>query len=804
MEEKKPGRLGRWAAAFGAVFVALVGLILVVGGVQLVAAGGSPYYLLAGAGVLASGVLAFLRRPLAGWIYAATLAGTLVWALWEAGFRFWPLLPRLFAPAVLGLILLLVLLAARRPRRRALLATGGASALLLLVLAASLPGAWTQGQAPESRRRAAGAVPAQTAASDWRFYGRDSGGSRFTPAAQITRENVADLQLAWTFRTGHPNLRGSEDQNTPTQIGDTVYVCTPTNVVIALDADTGRQRWRFDPGVKPGFWNRCRGVGYHERALTPPVPVNAPAAAPTQPAAAPAAAPGLCARRIILSTIDARLIAMDAGTGAPCPGFGQGGTVDLKSGIGPFRPGQYFQTSTPTVAQGKVILGGWVADQSAVAPPSGVVRAFDVETGALAWAWDLGDSSITGLPPEGRTYSRGTPNVWSTPAFDESLGLIYLPTGNSTPDYWGSHRSAASEQYASSVVALDLATGRERWKFQTVHHDVWDYDVPSQPMLIDFPVGGGRTAPALLQLTKRGEVFVLDRATGRPLSRVAERPVPQGAQPGEWLSPTQPYSPDMPRLVPDRITERMMWGATPLDQMACRLTFRKIRYDGDFTPPGPPDRPALQFPGNGGGQNWGTAAWDPQRQLLLVPGVFMAQTVSLDRTDKPQFQITRAYDRPAQSRQAVAYESDNNPFVSPIFTPCIEPPNGVLAAVDLNTRKVVWRVPTGTAEKIGPFGLASGLRVPVGTVGLGGPSATAGGVTFHAATQDPYLRAYDSETGKLLWKARLPVGAGGTPMSYVSPKTGRQYVLLTAGGARLVPGKGDYVMAFALPQGGER
>jgi len=785
MSEQRGGLGGRIGAAIGGGFVGLTGVIILAGGVWLAVLQGTPYYAAAGAGLLATGVLLVRRKPVAGLIYAAVLALTVGWALWEAGLAFWPLLPRLFAPAVLGLIVLLTLLAAPRGegRGQAMGAVALTTLIALAVLGAAIPGTYSQGQARTAKAPLAQPLPAANG-GDWRYYGRDAGGARFSPSAQINAANVKSLKVAWTFRTGEPPLKGSEDQNTPVQVGDALYLCTPTNVVIALDADTGRQKWRHDPKVKTHFWNRCRGVGYYETA-------TAKRASPTDPAA-------LCDRRIILTTIDARLIALDAATGARCPGFGKDGVVDLSGGMGAFKPWMYFQTSTPTVAGDRIVLGGWVVDNQALGEPAGVVRAFDAVTGDLQWAWDLGNPAITRLPPEGETYTRGTPNVWSTPAFDEELGLIYLPTGNATPDYWGSHRSAASEQYSSSVVALDIATGREHWRFQTVHHDVWDYDVPAQPMLADVPVGGGRTAKALIQLTKRGQVFVLDRATGKPLSRVEEKPVPQGPAPGEWLSPTQPYSVDMPTVGPGRLTEQMMWGATPIDQLFCRIAFRRARYDGDFTPPGV-DRPSLQSPGNGGGQNWGSGAFDPVRGLLIVPELRMPQTVLLKRTDKPEVSLSRAKDRPPQSLNAVPYEADNRPLLSPFFTPCIQPPHGTLTAIDLASKQIVWQVPAGTAEATGPFGLGSKLPIPIGTFGLGGPVATAGGITFHAATTDPYLRAYDNGTGRLLWQGRLPVGVGGTPMTYVSPKTGRQYVAVSAGGARLTRQKGDYVIAYALP-----
>ncbi|MGH6910374.1 MAG: PQQ-binding-like beta-propeller repeat protein, partial [Phenylobacterium sp.] len=603
---------------------------------------------------------------------------------------------------------------------------------------------------------------------------------------------VQNLKVAWTVRTGDIAKGGSEDQNTPSQIGDSVYICTPRNIVIAVDADTGKERWRHDPGIKPFFWNRCRGVGYYERA---PAPVYLGGV--SRP-------PAICDRRIISTTIDARMFALDAATGQPCPGFGVNGVVDLKAGMGEVKRGFYFQTSAPTVANDRVIVGGWVMDNRELGEPSGAVRAFSAETGQLIWAWDLGDPTIDKLPPPGKTYTRGTPNVWSTPAFDPALGLVYLPTGNATPDYWGSHRSDASDRYSSSVVALDIATGKERWHFQTTHHDLWDYDVPSQPMLMDFPTVGGAKTPALIQLTKRGQIFVLDRATGKPLTQVVEKPVPGGAEKGEWTSPTQPYSVGMPAIGAQKLSEKMMWGATPIDQLFCRIAFKKARYDGDFTPPGL--KPSIQYPANGGGQNWGSGALDPARGLLIMPEVRMAMTVQLVPTKDKRMSLDLAGARSAKGHDAVAYKSRNPYMLSLLMVPCLQPPGGTITAVDLATRKIAWQVPAGTAEYAGPLGLNSGLKIPMGNSTLGGPVATAGGLVFHAATADPYLRAYDTGTGKVVWQAKLPVGVGGTPMSYVSPASGKQYVVVSAGGARNTGGmrntkqRGDYVIAFALPK----
>ncbi|MEG1117762.1 MAG: PQQ-binding-like beta-propeller repeat protein, partial [Janthinobacterium sp.] len=360
--------------------------------------------------------------------------------------------------------------------------------------------------------------------ANWAHYANGPKGTRFAPYTQIDKANVDQLQVAWTYRSGELAEGASESQNTPLQIGDTIYTCTPTSKVIALDADTGKERWTFDP--KPAntkTWNRCRGVGYYEPAkVTKPFRFEG-----MQEAGAPQA--GACARRIVQVTMDARLIEIDAQTGKRCEGFGDKGSVDLTVGLGKVKMNvpYYAYTSAPTIARNLIILGGWVFDGRSTDEPSGVVRAYSADTGELVWAWDLGNPAITRLPPEGQTYTRSTPNMWSAPAFDDALGLVYLPTGNEQPDFWGGKRPPLTEKYASAIVALDMATGRERWTYQTVHHDIWDYDVAAQPALYDVPDGKGGTIPALVQLTKRGQIFMLDRRTGKPIAEVIEKAVPQ-------------------------------------------------------------------------------------------------------------------------------------------------------------------------------------------------------------------------------------------------------------------------------------
>jgi len=777
----RPG--GGWLLILFGIVLVIIGLPMIVGGIQLIGLGGSWYYAIAGAGLVVAGILYAMRRLTGLWVFLLVFLGTVAWALWEAGLTFWPQVPRLVAPAVIGVFALLFtpLFPAFRGRKRGPFAV---AALLVAGLAATafyafVPHGVTRKAPPQA---AVGVPPAAASATDWRSYGRTPAGTRYAPIDQINRDNVNGLEVAWTFQSGDVADKGSEDQNTPLQVGDTVYTCSPRNVVHALNAETGAVRWKFDPKAQSPLWQRCRGVSYYEPAQ--------------QPGEQPATA---CAARIVMTTIDARLIQLDAKTGEPCADFGVGGTVDLKSGMGEVKPGFYFQTSAPTVMRDLVMVGGWVFDNVETNEPSGAVRAFNARTGELVWAWDLGNPAITKLPPAGESYTRGTPNVWSTPAYDEALGLVYLPTGNATPDFFGAHRSKAAEDYTASVVALDMDTGRERWKFQTVHHDLWDYDVPAQPALYDVPDGKGGKVPALIQITKRGQIFMLDRRDGKPIATVEERAVPQtGGVPEDFLSPTQPYSTGMPEIGTEPFTEARMWGATPLDQLYCRIEFRNMRYEGEFTPPGLTR--SILFPGFYGGMNWGSAAIDESRGLLIVNDIRMPQFIELVPREATDNAGASAAHEGLSQQKGTPYGALKNGFMSPLGVPCHQPPYGTMTAVDLAARQIVWQVPMGTLQDSGPLGIKTGLQLPVGMPTLGGPTATAGGLVFYAGTQDYYLRAIDVETGEELWKGRLPVGAQATPMTYVSPESGRQFVVVSAGGARQSLDRGDWIVAYALPK----
>lgn len=768
-----------------ALVLGLIGLALALAGGWLTVLGGSFYYVIVGIAYVAAAVLMWQGRPAGGLLVALVAVLTLPWAVWEAGTGFWALFARLMAPLALAGFALLFTPSLAATARRGLFRGGAALAAVLFVVGFGFT------FVPHGIVRPSAGIPPYAAAagdnapSDWTAYGRTTAGLRYSPFDQINRENVGRLELAWTYRTGRGDI--GIDQNTPLQIGDLVYSCTTSNVVIALDGDTGEERWKFDPQAKGPFWQRCRGVGYY--ALPASQTVEG------QP----------CNERLIVTTVDARLIAIDAKTGEHCPAFGDHGVVSLGENMGEIIPGFYFQTSAPLVARDKVVVGGWVVDNQMVGEPSGVIRAFNVVTGELDWAWDLGNPSITRFPPEGETYTRGTPNMWTTAAYDDRLGLVYAPLGNTTPDYFGGNRPPFADEYNASLVALDIETGRERWKFQTVHHDIWDYDLPSQPALLDLPDGSGGTVPAVLQTTKRGQLFLLDRRTGAPLAEVEEKPVPQtGHAPEEYLSPTQPYSVGMPTIGAERLTEAKMWGLTMFDQLACRIAFRQLRYDGDFTPIGLDY--VIQQPGNIGGLNWGSVSVDIPNNRVFVNDVRAPSIFALvPREGYAEFAERVHADDTGHGpspQHGTPYGMATEMWVSPLGVPCVTPPFGTVTAIDMNTRQIAWQVPAGTAEQLGPLGIRSGLPMPMGLPTYAGTSATAGGLVFFAGYQDYYLRAYDAADGTELWRHPLPVGSSATPMTYVSPATGKQYVLISVGGAPYSNDKGDYVMAFTL-NGGE-
>ncbi|TWI50903.1 quinate dehydrogenase (quinone) [Pseudomonas duriflava] len=795
-----PSRWPIWIAALG---VLVFGLLYVAGGGYLATLGGSWYFLLSGLGLVISAVLLFKKRLLGAWLFALIMVATVIWALADAGLNFWPLISRLFA---LGVLSLVVALAYPSLRKINGLAGGrggyGLSGVLAIALAASCWGMFI----PHASVSPAGDGPGLTkvdptkAQKDWKNYGNDDGGNRFAALDQINRDNVSTLVPAWTYQTGDvavSNGNGAEDQLTPLQVGDKVFICTPHNNLIALDADTGKQLWKNEINAQSKVWQRCRGLAYFDASTEIVQPTDG--STPVKPVSVPTGAN--CQRRLLTNTIDARLIAVDADTGEFCQGFGTNGQVDLKAGLGDVPDSYYQLSSAPLVAGTTVVVGGRVADNVQTDMPGGVIRGFDVVTGEMRWAFDPGNPEDRQAPADGKTYVRSTPNSWAPMSYDPAMNTVFLPMGSSSTDLYGVERTALDHKYGASVLALNATTGEEKWVFQAVHNDLWDFDTPMQPSLIDFPKADGSKVPAVVIGNKAGQIFVLDRATGKPLTKVEEVSVKASNIPNEPYSLTQPLSVGMPQIGTQHLTESDMWGATPFDQMLCRIAFKKMRYDGLYTAPG--TDVSLSFPGSLGGLNWGGISTDPVHDFIFVNDMRLGLWIQM----VPQ----EAHAKASSGGEAIntgmgavplkgtPYAVNKNRFLSLAGIPCQAPPYGTLTAINMKTQQVAWQVPVGTVEDTGPLGIKMHLPLPIGMPTLGGTLSTQGGLVFIAGTQDYYLRAYNSADGKELWKARLPVGSQGGPMTYVSPKTGKQYVIITAGGARQSPDRGDYVIAYALP-----
>ncbi|CAM5494379.1 Quinoprotein glucose dehydrogenase [Mycolicibacterium aubagnense] len=770
---------------FTSLLLAFFGLLLGAGGIWLVTLGGSPAYLAIGVILLVVALLLYRRSALALWVYALLVIAALGWAIWEVGFDWWQLGPRG------GLIILIGLWLLTPWVRRSLRSTGGAvpSAwpLAIPVLAAIVVAGYSMTTDPHDL---AGELPKEGAAvaslgnlvppGDWHQYGRTQFGQRYSPLDQINVANVASLKEAWRYQTGDVKLPDdigeTTYQVTPLKVGDTLYLCTPHNLAIALDAESGKEKWRFDakPGLNPDRQHQtCRGVTYW-------VDTRVAAGEP-------------CAARVYLPTSDARLIALDAASGKVCESFADKGALHLEAGMKYNPAGYYYSTSPPVAVDDKLIIGGAVNDNYSTQEQSGVIRAFDIRTGTLLWNWDSGNPDDTRPIAEGATYTTNSPNSWSVFSVDERLGLVYIPLGNQVPDQLGMGRSEHVERFSSSIVALDILTGKLRWVRQTVHHDLWDMDVPAQPVLFDLTKADGTIVPALVGPTKQGDIYVLDRRTGEPIIPVREIPAPGGAIPEDFSAPTQPIS-DL-TFSPPPLQEKDMWGVSLFDQMMCRINFHRLNYEGRYTPPSL--KGTIVYPGNFGVFNWGSVAVDPERQIMFGMPTYLAFTSRLvPRADiPPKGSNEKGSEQGLNRNEGAPYGVYMGPFLGPLGIPCQAPPWGYVAGVDLKSGKIAYRHKNGTVTDMTPLPLPFKLGVP----GIGGPMLTRGGVAFLGAAVDDYLRAYDVTTGRQLWQARLPAGGQATPMTFATA-SGKQYVVMVAGGHGSVGTKpGDYVIAYTLP-----
>lgn len=846
-----------------ALLIAVFGLALTAGGAWLIALGGSWYYLSAGVALLVTAVLLFLRNPAALWVYAALFIATFVWSLWESGLDWWPLATRCGVLFLIGLLLLIPSVVrpllywypessdrtdssdAIRVRHRARTPLIASLALFFIVAIVTMfmDPHKTEGTLPGPAAQPISHASDDVREGEWHAYGRTGFGQRFSPLMQITPDNVEALEAVWHYKTG--DVRAESDpeettfQVTPLKIGQNLYLCTPHQSVIALNATTGEEVWRYDPEIQGGLALQhltCRGLSYFPEApgLTPAdsesdinrssnalaehgsqdnTPRSLDAAKQSDRGSAgiaekaqyieqPVAAEigpvsDDCQAMLFMPTADGRIIALNPEDGAVCARFGNGtGQIDLWANMPNLKPGGYYSTSPVVVTESLVIVGGTVLDNVSTEETSGVIRAFDVRTGELVWNWDSGNPTQTEPIASGETYTPNSPNTWSISSVDEDLGMVYVPMANEPPDQWGGNRSEETDTYSSSIVALDLSTGQVRWVFQTVHHDLWDYDVPAQPSLIDLTVDG-ETVPALVQPTKQGDLYVLNRRTGEPVLPVTEKAAPQGAAEGDFVTPTQPVS--ALSFDPEPLTGAHMWGATLVDQLLCRIEFQQLRYEGRYTPPS--TEGTLVYPGNFGVFNWGSIAVDPERQVAFTTPTYLAFVSQLiPREDDTRFYVQD--DGPPQGSLPALNENFGAPyavklypFMSPLGLPCQQPPWGYVAGADLTTGDIVWKHKNGTVVDSSPLPLPFAMGVP----NLGGPMMTRGGVAFLSSSLDNYVRAYDVTTGKQIWEDRLPAGGQATPMTYLG-EDDRQYLVVVAGGHGSLGTKaGDDVIAYALP-----
>jgi quinoprotein glucose dehydrogenase len=613
-------------------------------------------------------------------------------------------------------------------------------------------------------------------ADEWAAYGRDLAGTRFSPLTQITPANVAQLKPAWTFHTGDiSDGKGraprSGFETTPLLIDGRLYLTTGFNRIIAVDPAKGAQLWAYDPKV-------FKDVGYGDGMI------NRGVAAWRDPKAGKGAA---CALRLYEATLDARLVSVDAATGQPCADFGTKGEVSLRD-VARYRIGTYHMTSPPIVVDGVVVVGSAIDDNWLAEMPSGAVRGYDAKTGRKLWAWEPLER------PKGVAddhWKTGAGNAWSVLSGDPARGLVYVPTGSASPDYYGGLRPG-DNRWANSVVALEAKTGKLKWGFQLVHHDLWDYDTAAAPMLTTLKLGGRRVA-AVVAGNKTGMVYALDPSTGKPVLPVEERPVPASLVPGEAASPTQPIPAKTPPLVPQQITTADAFGIGGDDKKGCAAAITAMSGSSMFTPPS--EQGMLAIPGNVGGINWSGFAWDATHGRLIVSVTNIPFKVRMIPAAKYAGGDHGTLRAETTLMRGTDWAMSREPFLSPLGLPCVKPPYGELIALDLAAGKIAWRTPLGSLDELAP----GAGKVVKGSIILGGPIVTAGGVIFQGGTMDRTFRAFSAATGELLWSAELPASAHATPMTY--DVGGKQYVVVAAGGSAKVTEEkqGDALVAFALP-----
>lgn len=796
------GRVGR---VISLLLFLIIGLVQLVGGIYLFPQDGSTYYIGSGIAFLVIAALIWRNTPLSIWLYSLFFIAATFWGLFEVGTDFWALAPRYDVLFLLGIWLALPW--SLSPKASATWARRCLALLLLVMLLIMSYSYFNDPQ--EISGSVEDKLPATTVEQaeqgdprDWPAYARSQDGLRYSPLDQINSDNVQHMEQVWEYHSG--DFKSDKDpvestnEQTPIKIGNRLYVCSMHQYLDALDPATGKRIWRVDPGLvvdEKSYHLACRGVSYYDASLA--------AGDENQPQEQPSAIQsGQCVRKVILPVNDGRLFAVNADTGKLCTEFGDNGVVDLLHQQPYSESRDYVPSSPPIVTATTIVIGGSITDNLSTTQPSGVIRGYDAMTGKLKWAFDTGAEDPNSLPPKGQNFVHNSPNSWAPMAYDQKTNTVFVPTGVGSPDEWGGDRTELKERFANSILALDADTGKLKWHFQTTHHDLWDMDVPSQPTLVDLKTASGEVVPAVYVPTKTGNLFVLNRNTGEPVVPVTNKAVPQSVKlgpptKGEHYSAEQPFS--ALNLAPqDKLRGKDMWGATMFDQLACRVMFKNLNYEGIYTPPS--ENGTLVFPGNLGVFEWGGISVDPQRQIAIMNPMLLpfVSTLKPEDPNRPREVVGDQTESGSHPMYGTPYSVELEPFLSPIGLPCKQPAWGYITAVDLKTHKVVWRKRLGTIRD----SLSDTMQLPPATIGMpsmGAPISTRGNLIFIAASQDRYLRAYDIRNGDKLWEARLPAGGQATPMTYEI--NGRQYVVVMAGGHGSFGTKmGDSLVAFALPE----
>ena len=773
------------------IVIALIGVAMLYMGGKLLLLGGSPFYAVMAVGLLIIAVTLAMNKKIALTACAVLLWITLFWIIYEVGFDKWQWIPRGDILGLIGVWLAMPWVVRPLTGRKFHPFLGST----LIIIVAVVIGLMFYDPLPQDGNITNARQPSNSAVAhtDWVAYGGTNNGLRFSALNQINKQNVKDLEVAWTYHTG--DLRKSDDateytfEATPLKANNTLYFCTPHNEVHALVPETGKLKWKYVPQQDRSYLQQhqtCRGVSYYEASVAQPQD-NAPA---------------ICRKRIFNATTDAKLIALDADTGKRCADFGQDGIVDLRANMGEIRPHALMQTAAPLVAGNLVIVGGSVMDNGFdKGNPSGVIRAYDAQSGRLVWNFDPANPEQTQPIAANQNYPYDTPVAWGTLSADLHNGLVYVPFGNASPDELGIERDANSntEKFRDALVALDLKTGAFKWRFQSSNHDLWDRDNPSQPSLLDIDYQGNKQ-PVVVLPTKTGNLFVLNRLTGAPVYPIKQVPVSTNGIAGEKFAATQPVS--SLNFLPEPLSEKSMWGITPFDQMACRIDFKSLRYDGNPWTPST-EQGSIVFPGNIGVFNWGSVAIDPERQILVASPVRLAYKYTLIKRT-PETATKRMFTQDGQPYWNENFHGDYaihiQQLASDLGIPCIAPPWGRMVGVDLKTGKTEWLRRVGTTKNLSTSFLPGRFPIgfPMGMVAHGGPLVTAGDVVFHGATADNFFRAYDINSGKLLWQTELSAGAQATPSTWQG-SDGKQYVVIAAGGhGSLGTKQGDSVVAFRL------